>query len=707
MSTKACKLSLLGFRGATQPVEITFDTSKPIALVFGENGSGKSTIADAMDFVCNRRFGSLEDRSMASRPKSHVTSLGQDPKKLKVFLTTSSGAFTGTLAKDGPVVAPTTGCLEARILRRSNILQLLDAEPKKRFEHLKTFIAVPGIDKSENALREAVREVDSNYNESVRAYTQAITALDDLWAAEAKPGKSALDWATAEGGKDLSALEAAVNSITEISASIQITEITINSLDHALADLALARAALVTAQEEQKKLEAKQSRGNAALLDLLQSAKTYIAVRQDSSQCPVCENSVKTADLLIRLDTRIADMGELSKTATVLANANRSVASKESIFSQARKDFGQRIKTLGVLLKGCQLREVTDLNVRWPDFEDLLAHTDISDATEAKARELWATAQPCRPQLANRKQLDQKSINQRNAIKGHHDTHTEKLKTAKAFAALSEKLTKALEIVSKKRKDYVEGILASIAGEVERLYVKLHPGEGIGKIRFYLKPNTIGSLEFDAQFLSAPEVPPQAYYSDSHLDTLGICVFLALAKYFMTDNTIVVLDDVLTSVDGPHLDRFMQLLHDEAPTLNQVIVTTHYRPWKDRYRYARGQVAKVQVIELRAWSLNSGVQTDDAPTALVELKAALAHVKFDRQGIASKAGIQLENVLDFLTYQFRSRMPRQTDPNYPLGDLASGIDSALAKVLKVIKRRCAGSGCLDTGLHDQAACLRA
>jgi len=132
----------------------------------------------------------------------------------------------------------------------------------------------------------------------------------------------------------------------------------------------------------------------------------------------------------------------------------------------------------------------------------------------------------------------------------------------------------------------------------------------------------------------------------------------------MTDNTIVILDDVVTSVDGPHLDRFMKLLHDEAPNLNQVIVTTHYRPWKDRYRNARGPAAKTQVIELRMWSMDWGIQSDEA---IKELRTSLAAKKMDRQAVASKTGIQLESILDFLTFHYGCKMPRQSDPNYTLG----------------------------------------
>ena len=694
MKAKVSKLSLFGFRGATQPVEINFDTSKPVTLVFGENGTGKSTIADALDFVCNRHFGSLEDRSMAAQPKSHVTSLGQDPKKLKVMLAASVGNFTGTLSKDGPVITPASGCPDARILRRSNILKLLDAQPKQRFEELKAFIAVPGIENSENALRVAEKNVNDSYNEATRAYTQANDELEKLWIAENKPGKSALEWAAAEAAKDLSVLETAVTSIGQISTGFQNAETSLGSLDRAEAELATARAAHTSAEGEQKKIEAKQSQRNVALLGLLQDAKKYVGGHKDPALCPVCEQGVKPDDLLTRLDARIGEMNELSASATAVTTAKRGVEGKESVAAQARKEFCQCAKTLGKLLKASSLKEVTDLQIVWANYEDLLAHEQSSEALEAKARELWPAMLSCKQPLATRKLADQKSINQRNAVKGHHDTHTEKLKTAASFAALSQKLSKALGIVSQQRKAYVEGVLLAISGEVEILYTKLHPGEGIGKIRFYLKPNAIGSLEFDAQFQTAPEIPPQAYYSESHLDTLGICVFLALAKHFMTDNTIVVLDDVVTSVDGPHLDRFMQLLHDEATNFNQVIVTTHYRPWKDRYRTARGPAAKTQVIELRLWSL----QSDEAVTAIKELRACLTAPKMDRQAVASKAGIQLESTLDFLTFHYGCKMPRQDDPNYTLGALAMGIDSKLGKLLKTLSPGTAGQQKIETML---------
>ena len=49
--------------------------------------------------------------------------------------------------------------------------------------------------------------------------------------------------------------------------------------------------------------------------------------------------------------------------------------------------------------------------------------------------------------------------------------------------------------------------------------------------------------------------------------------------------------------------------------------------------------------------------------------------------MASKAGIVLESLLDFLTLKYRCAVPRNARNEYTLGDLACGIDSKLAKVL--------------------------
>jgi energy-coupling factor transporter ATP-binding protein EcfA2 len=164
MPPKVSSVKMVSFRGATCPSEISFDTSKSVTLIFGENGTGKSTIADAFDFVCNRAYGSLDNYSLGEPAKKHMASLGCRPSDLKVSLTCGTSTWIASLGKEGAVVSPSLGCPDARILRRKRILDLIEEQPKKRFEALKAFITVPGIEKSENALRDAVnrRSLRSN-----------------------------------------------------------------------------------------------------------------------------------------------------------------------------------------------------------------------------------------------------------------------------------------------------------------------------------------------------------------------------------------------------------------------------------------------------------------------------------------------------------------------------------------------------------------
>jgi len=146
---------------------------------------------------------------------------------------------------------------------------------------------------------------------------------------------------------------------------------------------------------------------------------------------------------------------------------------------------------------------------------------------------------------------------------------------------------KTLEIVEAERKKFIEDSLDAVSADVASMYKKLHPGEELGDIKLFLNPNRKNSLEMTGSFYGEKEISMQSLYSESHLDTMGICIFIALAKKYSEPNIILLMDDVIMSIDDKHLDRFIELLHSEADKFSQIILTTHYRPWRDRYRTHR------------------------------------------------------------------------------------------------------------------------
>jgi ABC-type Mn2+/Zn2+ transport system ATPase subunit len=85
MSNPIQGVKLTCFRGASRMTEVHFDTKKALVMIFGENGTGKSTIIDALDLVANRHIGSLHNRSVGQQGQQKMgflPTIGKNKKEL-------------------------------------------------------------------------------------------------------------------------------------------------------------------------------------------------------------------------------------------------------------------------------------------------------------------------------------------------------------------------------------------------------------------------------------------------------------------------------------------------------------------------------------------------------------------------------------------------------------------------------------------------
>jgi wobble nucleotide-excising tRNase len=200
----------------------------------------------------------------------------------------------------------------------------------------------------------------------------------------------------------------------------------------------------------------------------------------------------------------------------------------------------------------------------------------------------------------------QKAINQFNSINQFHRRVVESDEELQEAESLRIGLEKALEIVQRERIAFTQRMLAEVRDETNRLYAFIHPDEPLGLDQLLLDENKKGSLLQVGSFEGASGIVPQAYFSESHLDTLGFCLWLAIAKLSSGGDAVVVLDDVFTSVDNPHFTRILDLLLDECENFNQVIVTTHSRQWRDHY--ASAPLPQSCFIELQSWTRADGIR---------------------------------------------------------------------------------------------------
>ena len=572
----------------------------------------------------------------------------------------------------------------AFILRRTDITRVMESTPSDRYKALHAYITVPKVEQAEGELRKAHKAMQDNVDRAVRDRTQAGDTLERLWLAEGKPAANALAWAIHKTSVGVDVQTAALAANRRLEAGIHQVQDLLANLEKAGQSVFAATAAAGQADEALQVAAAEQAGQNPALVDLLSDAQQYLrGLPAGEHPCPVCGKPEDAGILLQRISAQLQQLTKLQGLREEQQRAQSAVLQAQGVLRSAENQFATQCRRLPGLVMdaGAEYAEAADLDV----LGAAASETQRLAAAVAAVVELTAV----QPALAAAIEEDQKTVNQWTSLHTLLQTLQEAERTMREQQAVAERLKAMLDVVEAERKAYVDQLVRAISSDVNALYMRIHPQESLGSSALYVKPNVTGSLELRAAFGGVADVVPGAYYSEAHLDTLGLCVYLALAKQAGTKDRIVVLDDVLTSVDEVHLNRIIELIDEEADGLGHLIITTHSRPWFDSVRMAAGP--QPDLIELNRWNLTSGIRHSRSPLLVEELRHALAADRLDRQAVASRAGVLLEQLLDEVTLKYHCRVPRKKLSDYTLSELGDAIDSKLAKVLFVEQLQADGS----------------
>jgi len=675
---KIQSIKLNKFRGATQPLEINFNLNKSMIMIFGENGTGKSTIVDAIDFIFNKECGSLKEKS-STNIKSHVPALGSQSQDIEVSITSQNQQiWKGGLNGIKPEVKG-NNLLSVRILRRDKILKLINAEPKKRYEELKSFIELPHIIFSENSLRDCLREIEKNINKEISTNQNQKDTLQRSWEGEGKPGDNYFKWAEEKSKQQAKELE---EKVVQYKKGISFIKNSIKNWDEFIncnTSFTEMKKAQATSKNKLEKISSENQ--PQEIIDILENTQTFLNKQPEANKCPACEQPIISEELKKAIFSRLQNLKNLAIAKRNYEQSESLYNSSKNIFQKQQIELKNSIENLIKFLKEESLD--SEIKTKLKKAEEYQFLLDQKIALK-KGGILFEDKKSSLKTLEDIYNENKKTIDQLNLIKTSFESLKKTEQKIKQLESKKEFLNKVLKIVETKRKSYVENILNSISKDVEALYSKLHPKEGLNNISLYLKPKVQGSLEIQSNFQYQTDIPPQAYFSDSHLDTLGICIFIAMAKYFK--DHIIILDDVLTSVDQAHMDRFIQMLNSESNFFSQIILTTHYRRWRERYKFHRQPSSNVELIELHPlWSLEQGIRHSKTKLAIEELENLKNQIPFDRQSAGSKAGVFLERILDHITVLYRLNAPRKPDSSYTLGELINCFSNKFIEKMKIKK----------------------
>lgn len=627
-------LSITSFRGSSETFTLSFEKGRKLTLVYGENGTGKTTICDAFEFLANQCISSLKDCGLGKGLDKYWPTSGKKAHDLSVTLETRTGTCTGKLVGKVPTVTPHTLQPKIELLRRQQILNLIQAQPKERYDAIKRFIDIATFEVSEDELRQQIKITTDERNNSRQAVNQSFQELQVFFEAAGSPeGLDVVSWAKQKLEESTASLDGDINAILTLRKAFDSIKKFPEKVDMRLQVVKEATTALTNANAALVQAAADVADGMADTLPVLEAGNKYMTDHPDATECPLClskENIEGLSHKIISQLTRLAELrqaNEIQKQCTTaLTNAHTSLSEvhSELTFSIAAFTTAKNIHAWKTEVTLPASDPPTDLSllVIW------------LEQNEEKSQS-W-------PGVESSWRDEKKFI---STLKGASDRYEQNIAIRNRLDALLPRIEEAHNICIEQRQTFTNRIIGEIAQEVGKLYEKVHPGEGLDAIALPLDPKKRASIELEAKF-SGFDVPPQAYFSQSHLDTLGLCVFLSLAaRDQQSSDTILILDDVLGSVDEPHVERIVSMIYEVSENFRHTIVTTHYRPWRERFRWGSLKPGQpCQFVELSRWDITDGMKHISCLPEIDRLKGMLSQTPQDTQAICGKAGVILEYV---------------------------------------------------------------
>jgi hypothetical protein len=261
---------------------------------------------------------------------------------------------------------------------------------------------------------------------------------------------------------------------------------------------------------------------------------------------------------------------------------------------------------------------IEEANRQYAKFEPVtISQQTVSDVDElsilAKETAKLAQSEADALQLSDEEKKLIDKIEQVRDLRTCFRHYEQNARTAKAYEAQILSLSAIFDAFKTVQNDALQAVLDRISKDVGRFYRVLHPKENVDNVRL----RVVGEegIEFEYEFHGKPTHPPMKYLSESHLNSLGICLFLSSAKLFNKNSRFLVLDDIVTSFDLGHRRRLLRLLREEFKDW-QIILLTHERLWFDMIK--RELIQNGWLFKDVEWSVENGVQLNKSAADLRE-----------------------------------------------------------------------------------------
>lgn len=698
------------FRGIR---DLTLDFAGKNFGICGPNGTGKSGVVDALEFVLTGEISRLSGEGSGeislTKHAPHVDSRN-NPKKARVIAKVSIPSLAKTFTIERNAKTPGQLLVTPNLPEAVNILRQIEAHPEfvlSRRELIRYVLATPGKRAEEvQALLhlDQVAQVRSILQRIANGCESPLPQLHTAVQLSRESLQRALEIPELTSENILTA----ANTRRSILGLPSLTELTTKTSlrdgmaapaaakpqrilkTQALADIKaahevleeIASASTVTRVAEIAKDISELANDPAVIADITTENFYAIGLKliQDET-CPFCDNPWEQDELKKRIEEKLKHLKKIAtarkaaqwKIAPLIETLRKVEATIDTLLQHAA------LATPPVVMDAARnYRETCEfaankLTLFLPIKGTLSALENFTlvpklvlEEISALEKVVAAIPEPTKQEAAR----DWLTLAQERLEVSFETRRKEKVAKEQAKAA-----RKISDIYAKVNDDILTGIYADVEKRFASLYRFVNRDDE-STFAAKLTPS-FGKLGFGVDFYGRGFFPPGAYHSEGHQDSMGVCLYLALMRHlYGTGFTFAVLDDVLMSVDAGHRREVCALLKKEFPD-TQFILTTHDPIWL-RHMRTQGLITNKAGMQFKKWDVNSGPTLWDDRDVWAEIADYLK--ANDVRSAAALLREYLEYSSTELCDALKAPVEYRADAHHQLGELLPPAISRLRKL---------------------------
>ena len=609
---KIKKFKVENFRGIRLPLEIDFvkNNAPTSALVYGRNGTGKSSLLDAWEWLLTFSIVHLGREGVSANDFPHKASGGvnsaatvacEHPDIEEVTVSFNTGRITqpDTVGRYSDLKAH---CVYPNYLRYSDLQDFVFKTKTEKYKYLAKFFGLEKFSENQDSIKAVVGRLSAKLgaiNNEIAVQQEQLTET-----LGGKPNKYVLveflnGLAEKHGLPQIATLEKLAdlkNSFGEIVASdpktLELTQW--KTLKTFLEGFYPLPELTAECSDLDDAFVALKGDANAIrqiyVAKLLETAISTIPQLGTDPSCPVCDHEFE---------------GNLLEHVEIKHEAIKKVVEKKLVFDkkkaavkEALNDILQKANRLhlnGLPAGARDQPEIEAIQVLQTELVDVI-NTLRSDFTDIKSLEL--SSSPCIRSIETLKN-NQAGIGalvdgQAQALesdasrKSLADDYGQLVITTDLYGRLVAaagkqkylsgnltKLEKLLEHLTSYIQEQIQTTFADISQEVMDCFNALEGSDTIFRNpQVVLVQGRDRAVELDIEFANESVRPAFKFLSESQINSFGLAIFLAAVKHFNQEFKFFILDDVVNSFDAYKRPRIPALFAARFADF-QILMLTH------------------------------------------------------------------------------------------------------------------------------------